>query len=81
MEIIKKKNRADVHPYIPELKEMVEKGLASDDPAKVAAAQALHAKIDEVMNSVDHQWALDKLDPEEKARRDAAREEFKNRYQ
>ena len=66
--------------YIPELKEMVEKGKASEDPAKVAAADALEAKIEQVLNSDNHKWFLDKLDPEEKARRDKAREEFKSRY-
>ena len=66
--------------FIPVLEEMAEEGLHSDDPAKVEAAQKLQAKIDAVMNSQNHQWALDKMDPEEKARRDKAREEFKSRY-
>ena len=66
--------------FIPELEEMVEKGKASGDPKKVAAADTLAAKIEEILNSENHKWFLDKLDPEEKARRDKARAEFKARY-
>jgi len=66
--------------YIPQLEELVEKGRASGDPAKVAAADALAAKIEQIMNSDNHKWFLDKMDPEEKARREKEREEFKARY-
>ena len=66
--------------FIPTLREMAEEGAHSSDPADVETGRALAAKIDEVMNSDDHKWALDKLDPEEKKRRDAAREQFKARY-
>ncbi|MBI4879177.1 MAG: hydroxylamine oxidoreductase [Planctomycetes bacterium] len=67
--------------FIPELEELVERGLASGEPARCAAAEALRAKLDGVLDSRDHQWAVDKMDPEEKARRDKAREEFKKRYE
>ncbi len=66
--------------YVPLLEELVERGMKSGDATKVAQAKKLKAKIDEVMNSDDHKWAIDKLDPEEKARRDKARKEFKKRY-
>ena len=66
--------------FIPELKQMVKDGLESGDEAKVAAANALAAKIEEVMNSDDHKWAVDKMDADEKAKRDKEREEFQNRY-
>jgi len=66
--------------YIPELQELAEKNLHSDDPERVANAQALHDKIDAVLNSDDHKWYLGKMDPEEAARRAAAAEEFKARY-
>ncbi|MHC5209714.1 MAG: multiheme c-type cytochrome [Planctomycetota bacterium] len=67
--------------YIPELEELVEKGLASGDEAKVAAAHALEAKIEEVLTSNNHKWYLGQMDPEEAARRKAAAEEFKQRYE
>ena len=66
--------------YIPTLHEMAEKGIRSGDPQKVEAGKALQAKIDEVTNSSDHMWSIDKMDPAEKAKRDKAREEFKARY-
>lgn len=66
--------------FVPELEELVERGLHSGDPAREAAANKLKAKLDQVLNSDDHKWFLDKLDPEEKARRDAARKEFTDRY-
>lgn len=66
--------------YVPELEELVHQGRASDDPAKQKAAEALAAKLDEVLNSADHRWYLGKMDPEEEARRKAAAEEFQKRY-
>ncbi len=67
--------------YIPELEELVEKGVHSGDPAKVTAAEALKAKITAVLESNDHKWYIGKMEPEEKARRSKAAEEFKARYQ
>ncbi|MCP3978873.1 MAG: hydroxylamine oxidoreductase [bacterium] len=66
--------------FIPTLEEMAEEGIHSGNAKKVEAGKKLKAKIDEVMNSSDHRWALDKLDPAEKAKRDKARAEFKARY-
>ena len=66
--------------YIPELEELVEKGLHSGDDAKVAAANALQAKIDEVLSSADHKWYIGQMDPEEAAARAKAAAEFKKRY-
>ena len=66
--------------YIPELEELVEKGLASGDADKIAAAEALQRKIDQVLNNDDHKWYLGNMDPEEAARRKQAAEEFKARY-
>ena len=65
---------------IPELEELVEKGHASDDPALHAAADNLRNVIDKVLSSDDHKWYLGQMDPAEKARRDAEREDFKERY-
>jgi hypothetical protein len=66
--------------FIPELEELVEKGLHSDDEAKVEAAKKLRARIDELFETTDHQWYMNKLDPEEAARRAKRQEEFKARY-
>ncbi|MFT5285455.1 MAG: hydroxylamine dehydrogenase [Planctomycetota bacterium] len=66
--------------YVPELEELVEKNLHSDKPERVAAAQALQAKLDEVLTSDDHKWFLGQMDPEEAAKRAASAAEFKARY-
>jgi len=66
--------------FIPTLTEMAEHGIHSDDPEKVAAGKALLAKIEEITNTPDHMWSVDKMDPAEKAKRDKARDEFKARY-
>ena len=62
---------------VPELEHLIDKGMnnGQEDEAKV-----LQAKLDEVLNSDDHKWYLDKLDPEEKAKRKKAAAEFKARY-
>lgn len=66
--------------YIPELSELAEHHLRSDDAEKKAAAEKLQKLLDDTLNTANHQWYLNKMDPAEKARRDQAREEFKNRY-
>ena len=65
---------------LPELEHLVEQGKASKDKAKVAAAQALAKKIEDVLNSPNHRWYLNKMAPEEKKERDRRQEEFKKRY-
>ncbi|MBN1514924.1 MAG: NapC/NirT family cytochrome c [Phycisphaerae bacterium] len=66
--------------YVPELQELIEHGRQSEDVGKKAAAETLAAKLDEVLNSQDHQWYLNRMDPAEKERRDKQREEFQKRY-
>ncbi|MCB9913755.1 MAG: hydroxylamine oxidoreductase [Planctomycetes bacterium] len=66
--------------YIPELEELVHMGMNSGDAAKVQAAEALQAKLDEVLNTPDHRWYLGKMDPAEAEKRAKAAEEFKKRY-
>jgi hydroxylamine dehydrogenase len=63
--------------FVPELENLVAEGMKN---GKQKEAQALQAKIDEVLNSDDHKWYLDKMNPEEKARRQKAADEFKARY-
>ena len=66
--------------YIPELQELAEENLHSEDAGRAAMAKALHDKIDEVLNSNDHKWYLGLMDPEEAAERAASAAEFKARY-
>jgi nitrate/TMAO reductase-like tetraheme cytochrome c subunit len=66
--------------YIPELEELVADNLKSKDPAKVTAAEALARKLEETLNSPNHQWYLNKMDPAEQQRRTQQREEFQRRY-
>ncbi len=67
--------------FLPELEDLIAKGNASGDEKKIEAAAALEAKIDEVLNSNNHKWFLDKQDPEEAAARKTRQEEFKGRYE
>ncbi len=66
---------------IPELRELAEQGLASQDAAQQEAAKKLQAKIDEVLNSNNHKWSLNKLDASELELRKKTTEEFKKRLQ
>lgn len=65
---------------IPQLEELVAKGAASKDAKKQAASTALKAKINEVLESENHMWYLDKLTDKQKALRKAAVEDFKKKY-
>jgi hydroxylamine dehydrogenase len=65
---------------VPELEELIAEGAASKDAKKKAAAKALQAKLDEVLNSSNHMWYLDKLTDKQKALRKAAVEDFKKKY-
>jgi len=66
--------------YVPALEELAEEHLDDDDSEVAQAARALRDKIDEVLHSDDHKWYLGLMDPEEAARRAAAAEAFRARY-
>lgn len=66
--------------FIPELQEIVEKNLHSGDPVKSEQARMLKAKIDEVLNSNNHKWYINKMDPEEETQRKEAQKAFQERY-
>ena len=66
--------------FVPELEELIEKGEHSSDAAKKDAAKALRTRLDEILNEKNHQWFLNKMDPEETARRAERQAEFKARY-
>ncbi|HRK35186.1 MAG TPA: multiheme c-type cytochrome, partial [Candidatus Hydrogenedentes bacterium] len=67
--------------FIPELEELISKGLASDDPKKVEAATMLQGKLDAMLNSDNHKWYINKMDPEEVAARKKRQQEFNARYE
>ena len=65
---------------VPELRELVHQGKASGDEEKAKAAAALEAKLAEVLQSADHRWYVNKMDPAEQEARQQRQEEFKKRY-
>jgi hydroxylamine dehydrogenase len=65
---------------IPELEELVEKNLHSDDAAKATAAQALQQRMEEILNDKNHRWHLNRMDDAEKAERARRQQEFQSRY-
>lgn len=66
--------------YIPEIEELIERGLRSNDRSDNKAAKKLQNLLAEILNNDDHNWFLGKMSPEEKARRKKAADEFKARY-
>lgn len=65
---------------IPEIEEIIEHGLNSDNKDDVKAAKNLQKVLEETMHSDNHKWIEGKLDPDEKERRKKAADEFKSRY-
>jgi hypothetical protein len=73
--------RAFYRDYVPQLGALAEKFLASPEPDKARAAQALKDGLSKVLGNDDHKWFIGKMDPEEALRRAKAAEEFKARYE
>ena len=65
---------------VPEVEELIKAGKASGDAAKVKAAKALQAGLDEVLKSPEHRWYLGQMSPEERKKREQRAREFKSRY-
>ena len=65
---------------IPDLEHLVREGKQSGDQARIAAADVLAKKIDEVLNSADHRWYLNKMHPAERDERKRRQQEFKKRH-
>ncbi|MCP5499857.1 MAG: hydroxylamine oxidoreductase [Leptospiraceae bacterium] len=65
------------HEFIPELKEVIEKGKRS---GKAAQASAVEKRMNEILNSPMHQWFIGKMSPAEKEARKKASDAFKKRY-
>ena len=66
--------------FIPELEELVEKNLRSEDSSRVKQAKKLQEWIDKVLESENHRWFLNRMDPEEAERRKATQKEFQEKY-
>ena len=66
--------------FVPELREVIKKGLESGDAAKVQAAKAVQAELAKVLSSDLHRWFAGGLTPAEREERKKAAEEFKKRY-
>jgi hypothetical protein len=66
--------------YIPELEELAEKNEHSEDPVKKEAAAKLKELLAKTLEHENHRWFTGKMNPEEKAARKKAAEDFKNRY-
>lgn len=66
--------------FIPEIEELIEKGRASENAEKQQAAEKLASLLEEILHTDDHKWIIGKMNPEEKAAREKAAEEFKARY-
>jgi formate-dependent nitrite reductase cytochrome c552 subunit len=65
---------------IPELEELADKGMRSKDQAKKDAAEKLQQKIDALLNTDNHNWYLNKMDPAAAAERQQRLKEFQSRY-
>lgn len=65
---------------VPELQELVHKGKTSGDDKKVAAADALEKKLAETLESANHSWYVNKMDPAEAKARAERQAEFQKRY-
>lgn len=66
---------------VPELEALVEEGRASASADKKAAADALSAGLDRVLNAEEHRWYLGKMSDEERKERERRAADFKSRYE
>lgn len=66
--------------FVPELREVLEKGLHSGDNARVEAARKVQAELDQILGSDMHRWFLGRISPAEREARKKAAEEFRKRY-
>ena len=66
--------------FIPELEEIVKNNIDSSDATKGEQAKKLKVKIEEVLESTDHKWYLNKMDPDEEIKRKETQKQFQERY-
>ncbi|MEE8335617.1 MAG: hydroxylamine oxidoreductase, partial [Candidatus Neomarinimicrobiota bacterium] len=67
--------------YIPELEEIIERGLKSKSKADQKAARNLRTLLEKTLKSDNHKWFLGEMDPAEKLLREKASMEFKKKYE
>ncbi len=65
---------------IPELEEIAEKAIKGEDVEKQKLGYALEEAIKGVLESDDHKWYLNQMDPKEAEERKKRKEEFNARY-
>ncbi|SFV89317.1 hypothetical protein MNB_SUP05-SYMBIONT-5-724 [hydrothermal vent metagenome] len=65
---------------IPELEHLIEKGEASYDEGKQAAAKHLQATLDRILNTDNHKWYLGKMSAKQQEIRRQATESFKAQF-
>ncbi len=63
--------------FVPKLEHLIEKGMKS---GKIAEAKALKEGLEEMLNSPEHRWYLNKMSDAERAEREKRSKEFKARY-
>ncbi len=66
--------------FIPELEEIIKQNITSSDPQKKEQAKKLKTKLEEVLESEDHRWYINKMDPKEEGKRKEAQKQFQERY-
>ncbi|MBT3635045.1 MAG: hydroxylamine oxidoreductase [Candidatus Marinimicrobia bacterium] len=66
--------------FIPEIEEIIERGLHSDSRKDKNTAKELQKLLDDVMASDNHKWIDGNMNSDEKKRRKKASDEFKARY-
>jgi formate-dependent nitrite reductase cytochrome c552 subunit len=65
---------------IPELEAVAEKGKHSQNAAQNSAAEKLLRRIEEILNTKNHAWYLNKIDPATAAQRQQRLKAFQSRY-
>ena len=66
--------------YVPELQEVVDMGMDSDNPEAEKLAAELENMLNEVMNDDNHRWSSGKEDASVQSEREKRVKEFKDRY-
>lgn len=65
---------------VPQLQTLIDQNINHPDANRAKAAAALKAALEETLNSDNHKWFINKMDPAEADRRQKAAEDFKARY-
>jgi nitrate/TMAO reductase-like tetraheme cytochrome c subunit len=66
--------------FIPELREIVEDNKQSDDPRKIEGTEVLEKELKALLERPEHAWYTGNLNEKERAKRQEAQEDFKERY-